>query len=350
MRRRTHTREAAVQKKDSRQEQPFFGSTASEPFFQANKADVTLHRMKIGSGTQPDLCGTRRDPVPADEVATVTSAINMVGNVANNPDKYPECHSFFAENCPGGKKKTLQETFNKISVWKMPPEKVELAGASVCPQDLTVMSYTYKGYKSGATTLASDFMHELMHNCGISGEEKHRLADRARLYCMGGGNKSFSISAGRVDQKVALALSLTKFLTEWRSGKLRPYAGLSTNFVLDFERGDHTLMHAAPVVGIRGRSNLLSGGERFGGLTLGADVGLGYGHFKELPESDAKRFGWHAGLILQLHAGIEFAIPKLGDEGREIPIGLDINYSIIKPLTGDAQTIQSVTFGFNEPF
>ena len=305
--------------------------------------------MKIGSGTQPDLCGSKLDKVPEKEVATVTSAINMVGKVANNPERYPKCHSFFAENCPGGKKESLQETFNKVSVWKKPPDKNETAGASVCMSDTSVMAYSYVGYAAGAEALASYFMHELMHNCGLSDDDKHKLADRARLYCMGGGDNSFSLGVGKLDSKYLLALSYRRFLTEWRSGKLQPYAGLSANFLLDFDKGENSQLHAGGVVGIRNRTNLLWGGERFGGLTLGADAGIGYGRFKEMSAGEANKFGWETGLILQLHAGVEFAIPGAAN-GRERAMSLEINYSRIKPLTGDAQNIQSLTLGISKPF
>lgn len=315
----------------------------------SNNSAIKLQRMKIGEGESPVLCGETLDKVPEEEVGTINNAIAMVGKVANNPEKYPDCHSFFAESCPGGKKDTLKSTFNNVSVWKKTPTKDETAGASVCPEDTKVMAYTYVGYQAGTTALASYFMHELMHNCGIMGEEKHRLADKARLYCMGDGTKEVSVAFGKADEKVVIAFSLKKFLTEWRAGKLRPYAGLSANFLLDFQKGEESLLFAAPVAGLHHRTGLLGGGERFGGLTLGANVGLGYGRFKELPQTDADKFGWHSGLILQLHAGVEFAIPKFGTEGRVIPASLEINFTTIKPITSEAQNIQTITIGLNFP-
>lgn len=312
---------------------------------QNNFVSPKLQRMKIGEGKPPILCGETLEKVPAEEVATVKSAITEVGKVANNPEAFPDCHSFFAENCPNGKKDSLKTTFNNVSLWKKTPSKDEVAGAAVCPEDTRIMTYTYLGYKMGSAGLASNFMHELMHNCGITGAAKHRLADKAKLYCMGSGSKTISIGAGKVDNKIVLAFSLKKFLAEWKSGRIRPYAGLSANFLLDFQKGEDSQLFAAPVIGVQTRPGLLFGGERFGGLTLGGNIGLGVGRFKDLPKGDAQKFGWQAGLLLQLHTGVEFAIPKFGTEGRVVPASFDITYSLIKPVTGEAETIHTITGG-----
>ena len=161
---------------------------------------------------------------------------------------------------------------------------------------------------------------------------------------MGAGRNRLSIvggSARKQQEAVHALVSYRRFLTEWASGRLQPSIGA------DFNIGGLGFGElASGMAGVTGRTNILWGGERFGGLTVTPEIGLGVGRFRRLTENESSAVEWASGFVFQLKAGAEFAIPDLSfREGRRTPISVEAAYRIVKPVNSKAENIHTIVVG-----
>ncbi len=300
-----------------------------------------IQRMSIGTGSPPERWVRQYNArvVPREDRSRVEKAISMVREVATNPDRYSSCHAFFRENCPDGGEDSLRNTFNNSVLWKGDREKA-LAFATVSG---TNVAYTQAGYNKGARRLAVTLTHELMHSCGIGGEDDHYLADVAGLYCIGNVNE-FSVSGGPAINAdfPYLLYSYRRFLTELGNGQIQLVAGADLNIMSIIAATDDEAIGeiGSIMTGFRGRTNLLFGGERFGGLTGRIEPGIGVGRFRvrdsetELP---GREFG--PGFVLQAGLGAEFYIP-IGVEA--VPLSVEATYRLVVPLNQPAEAIHGI--------
>ncbi len=299
-----------------------------------------VQRMTIGTGTPPAFWVRQYNArvAPADELDRVNNAIGQVREVATHPDAYSSCHDFYEKNCPGGTASSLQDTFNQAVLWKA-DRKGALAFADAPG---TNIAYTQSGYRSGARPLANTLIHEMMHNCGISGDKFHHLADAAGQYCIGNANQ-FSIAAGPAfNANVPYILySYRRFLTGIGNGQLELRAGLDLNLAATAILADTTSTGeiGGGLIGLRGRSNLW-GAERFGGLTGNLETGLGIGRFKVRDaETDTTHPEFGAGYIVQAGLGAEFYIP-IG--ATALPLSIEATYRLVVPLNEPAEAMHGI--------
>jgi len=243
----------------------------------------------------------------------------------------------------------MTDTFNRAVIWKLTdPEGNVLARGDAPGANI---AYTRAGYDEGTEGLARTLVHEMMHNCGISGASDHYLADVAGLYCMGGRNV-FSMQMGTAlggDFSPIYLFSYRRFLTDWASGRIQPVLGGDINITgLTIEAADRQhrsggAEFGSAMIGLHGRSNLLWGGERFGGLTARVETGIGVGRFRlRSPGPDDPRTAVESGVVLQVGVGAEFYIP-IG--ATAFPVSLDAAYRMVQPLNSEAERIHGFVFG-----
>src|SRR4029077_16442423 len=140
---------------------------------------------EFGSGTPPEMDGSKVLVVPEDERPLVSEAMARIREVADDPKRFSRCHEFFADECNGGPD-TLKKTFDAARLWKWPPG-VEHLGGAVANTPGENIAYMQYSYNKGVDWLAGALTHELLHNCGAGDDDTspHRRADVARVYCMG---------------------------------------------------------------------------------------------------------------------------------------------------------------------
>lgn len=307
-----------------------------------------IQRMKIGEAPAAKFSAQNGDVqleiVPGDEAKKINSAITMVRDIVND-DGLQNCHDFYKENCPN--KKTMKQTFDEALIWKYPFDSSELAGAHTLV-DSPHIAYTYVSYKKNdAKGMAGILLHEMMHCCGITGPDMHSLADKAKLYCLERKNQ-FSVGFGKQNDLGTAIFSYRYFLRQLALGKITPTVGAD----LDLRGLDQGNLFSV-MAGAQYRSNLLWGGEEFGGLTFGAGIGLSAGKFRKMEDSELADIGWGSGIVLELKTGAEFAIPDFtrsgeGSEGRQMAFFVQGSYRWIKPINSQAENIQeySIAAGF----
>ena len=216
-----------------------------------------IQRMKIGEEKPPfwetEAGDTQLEKISEKEVAKVNAAIKLVKAVAHNQEKFRDCHEFFTENCPNGD--SLKDTFDRAVLWKFPTDAEETGGAKTIPGKKEI-AITYLGLRADAKTLAHYLMHELMHVCGVGGAAVHRLADKARLYCMGADPNQISLYLTK-GESIAALFSYRRFLDAWILGRLKPSIGLDLNLTGATGSGGDLL---SVIGGLKGRSSSLWGG------------------------------------------------------------------------------------------
>jgi len=314
-----------------------------------------LQRMEIGDTNRqplPGWYGLGIGEVPPEERERVLAAIEQIRTVANDPDTYEDCHRFFEENCPGGNQASLSDTFATVVLWKINTPLVGELGRAARDN----IGYSQSAYDKGEQGLAQTLVHEMLHICGISGDpEEHYLADVAGLYCIGFAPNILSITLGPTSEELPLVflLSYRRILEDWVEGRIQVTTGADVNILAPiFEIPPVILGHepsspteyASLIVGVRGRTNLLWGGEQYGGLTGTIETGMGVGRFAlRSPEPGEGPATKVAGdLILQVGVGAEFYIP-FGQQG--VPVSIEAAYRLAQPLTGEAERIQSLLLG-----
>ncbi len=285
-------------------------------------------------------------PIPASELKRVQQAIGLVKQVVNNPKGFSSCHGFFRRNCHGGK--TFAQTFNAAKLWRITDSTCQARGDAPG----TVIAYTLSGYSAGTENLAKTLVHELMHNCGVTGKSDHYLAEFASMYCMGAGRNRLSFEAG-VDVPTGSAIGLITYrriLTEWLSGRLRlgvggdvGVTGLAYAFTKGWRERERPGEFGAGMVGLYGRTSFLWGGERYGGLTGRIETGFGAGHFMlRNPKPEEARTAVAGDFILQLGIGAEFLIPLGLSSGSAMPLNLKAAYRLVQPLNPRAKQMHGL--------
>ncbi len=315
----------------------------------ADQGAPRYQRMTVGSGTPPAHWVKKYNaiPVPADDRERVDAAIEMMREVATNADSYSSCHQLFHDECPGGSASSLSDTFTGAVLWK-----AERPGALAFAQAPgTNVAYTQSGYDDGTSALASTLIHELLHNCGLSGNKYHYLADVAGLYCIGEPNKISVSSGAAINASLPYVLiSYRRLLAELGNGQLELTAGADLNLAGAIAApisDDIVTEVASAMVGLHGRTNLLFGGERFGGLTAKIEPGIAFGRFRvQDAETATSREELGAGFVLQTGIGAEFYIP---DGASAFPISVEAAYRLVVPLNQPAEEIHGIlgTVGFH---
>jgi Domain of unknown function (DUF4157) len=314
-----------------------------------------IQRMSLGTGTPPNWSVGTLSVVPPGELRRVNEAIGLIQAVVNNPRGYDDCHNYFARNCPGGSANSMANTFARAVIWKLHEPGGNLARGDAPGSNI---AYTQAGYNQGTEALASTLVHEMLHNCGITGASEHYLADVAGLYCMGAGRNQFSLRSGPTiggGFPFVLLMSYRRFLTEWASGRLQLMLGGDINIPGLAAESDTRYRlggaeYGSAMLGLQGRSNLLWGGERFGGFTARAETGFGVGRYtlRSPTPTEVPSTAVYPGFVLQIGVGAEFYIPTGG--GRVMPVSLDAAYRMSQPLNAEAERIHALLFGFSLPF
>ena len=205
--------------------------------------------------------------------------------------------------------------------------------------------------------MAGALVHELLHNCGAGDDEKspHRRADVGRVYCMGPGNEEVDAKLTvDFEKNINLLLTYRHLLHEWSSGKLQLRAGADIGLTGLFRLADRTTPAelGSGMLGIKRRFNAW-GAERYGGLSLTADVGAGADTFKvrAATANETPKTAVGPGVVLQIGTRIEFWIPDIQmREGRVSALSFEAGYRLVQPLTPDAQRIHEVVLGIGGAF
>lgn len=297
--------------------------------------------MRYGQGQTPtgwEQVGFNPRPVPWYDKPVVDEAIARIKRIADNPAKYPSCHRIFNQRCTNKSKNSLKAVFDRAVIWKISaPGTYGVAH----PNDKD-FGYTQSGHDSGARNLAATIIHELLHLCGLGVGSDHHIGEKAALYCIGEAN-TFSIAFGTGNAGIGFPfiLSYSRLLKALGNGQITWRAGIDLNlegFASSATPGG-TGDIGSLATGLKGRSNLLFGGEQFGGLTARLDAGVGLGNFRlKDAASDARTKAFDVGFLLQAGAGIEFYVPA-GDS--VIPFSAELMSRTLFPLTQDAKRIQS---------
>ncbi len=297
-----------------------------------------VQRMTIGSGPPPPLLQQRFDAraVPDEDRDRVEAAIERVREVAMDPEGFPSCHELFAEHCPSGEEGTLGDTFSSAVLWKGDREGSR-AVAKVGGPDIV---YTQSGYDPGARRLARTLVHELMHTCGLPRGETHHLADVAGQYCIG-PPPGWTFAAGPAfgAELPYLLLSYRRFLFETASGRLQLTAGADFNMRLLGSLGSEEAGEIGSImVGLRARTNLAWGGERFGGLTGRLEGGPSVARFA-VRDADPEL---GAGYLLQSGVGAEFYVPGIPHREGATAVSVEALYRTVVPLNDRAKRIHAL--------
>jgi hypothetical protein len=315
---------------------------------QQNTDTFRVQRMSIGTGTPPSWGGRDVTTVPADDLDRVNEAIGLVREIAENSQENTDCHQFFSDRCPGGGPNTLRDIFSHAVLWKL-DEHQSLLGRLFAPVQARGdvsgenIAYTQSGYNSGAEGLARTLVHEMMHNCGVSGDD-HYLADVAGLYCTGPGRNLTAIAGGATSGGEPIELiTYRRFLTNWASGRLRPSLGADVNVIgltLEARRGrTEGREFGSATVGIHGRTNFPFGRERFGGLTGSVDTGFGVGRFTLTPVRGGSETAVAPDWVLQVGTGAQFYLP-IGSQA--VPVTVEAAYRLAIPLNIEGERVQSL--------
>jgi hypothetical protein len=316
-----------------------------------------IQRMSIGSGSPPAdwAPAFALRVVPAAETARVQAAIDMIANIVNNPGDYSDCLQAFVNRCTGNSPTAFADAFNSAVVWRGTATGTELARGDT---NGTNIVYMQSGYDQGTRGLAQTLIHEMGHNCGITGGDDHYLAEVNANYCMGPLNQfGARFSVGLNTPAYGLALTYRRFFNLALGGQLQLTLGADFDlagtamgamdatdenagrFLPEFEFGSVS-------GGLRGRFNPW-GGEGFGGITLGTEAGFDAGRFRIVRETGENEFEYGAGFVLQSTAGAEFYIPA---NPFIYQLSVDAGYRFIRPLNGEAENIHEFVFGVNGMF
>jgi hypothetical protein len=318
---------------------------------------MNIQRMTIGAGTPPApfVRDNNARVVPVDDLERVNDAIGMISNIVNNPGDYEDCLRVFVEHCPGNSPTAFADTFNNAIIWKADDEDAY----AFTTANNTNIFYTQSGYDQGTRLLAQTLIHEMGHSCGITGERDHYLAEVSADYCIGFANiMGARFGLGLNTSYYSLALTYRRLFDLALGGQLQFTLGTDIDLwgIIGGSASAISGRYAEPfqefelgsvLGGFKGRSNLLWGGEGFGGLTLGAEAGVDVGRFRVVRETGAEEFEYGPGIVLQSTLGAEFYIPHSPHIAN---MSIDVGYRYIRPLNSQASEIHSVIFGLSGSF
>jgi hypothetical protein len=324
---------------------------------QNNVMPGSVQRMTIGAGAPPArfVRDNNARVVPPDDLDRVNNAISMIRNIVNNPGDYADCLRVFTEHCPGNSPTAFADSFNNAILWKGDRDNAY----AFTTAGNTNLFYTQSGYDQGTRLLAQTLIHEMGHSCGITGKKDHYLAEVSANYCIGFANiMGLRFGLGLNTNAYSLAFTYRRLFDLALGGQLQftlgtdidiwgiiggsasAGSGLYTEPFQEFELG-------SVMTGFRGRSNLLWGGEGFGGLTLGAEAGVDVGRFRVVRETGPDEFEYGPGVVLQSTLGAEFYIPNSPHIAN---LSVDVGYRYVRPLNTQAEAIHSVIFGVSGSF
>ena len=287
----------------------------------------------------------------------VDESISMIRETVENRERYRRCHGFFQERCPGGNPNTFLERFDQAVLWKANRQGA-LAFAEAPGRHI---AYTQGGYEAGARGLGATLVHELMHNCGISGEDEHYLADVAGLYCIGPASQfafALGLPQGGSDL-IAFLFSYRRLLADLGSGQRQLTLGADINIVGVTSEIGSLLSAVEPEsaefcsvlfgLRLRGQEDVETGvrtdfgGERFGGAIARLELGASVGRFRveESRESPPGSTEILPGFVVQGGLGVEFYIP-IGVNA--VPLSLEATYRMVQPLNPEAERIHGLFF------
>jgi hypothetical protein len=314
-----------------------------------------IQRMTMGSSTPPNWSAPANiRPVPANEVARVQAAIDMISHIVNNPGSYKDCISVFIEHCTSHNATAFADTFNNAVIWRGDEEGAYARGDSPG----TNIVYTQSGYDQGTRGLAQTLVHEMGHNCGVSGAADHYLAEVSANYCIGPVNEiQLRFRSGLNSPMYGLAFTYRRFFDLALGGQLQATvggdidvlgAGLGITHAADPSAGRYigAFELGSLTAGLSTRFNPW-GGEGFGGLRLGAEAGLDVGRFRVVREARPDEFEYGPGFIFQSTLGAEFYIPM---NPHIAQFSLDVGYRAIRPLNSQAETVHEFILGVGGMF
>ena len=315
-----------------------------------------IRRMTIGSGTPPARWVTDYSArvVPADELDRVNAAIARIQAIVDNPGDYADCIAAFVSRCTGQSPTAFADAFSNAVLWRGDSEG-SLARGTVNGSNIF---YTRDGYDQGTRGLAQTLVHEMGHNCGVSGADDHYFAEVSANYCVGPQNyigARFG-TAFNAATPFSLAIVYRRLFDLALGGQLQltvggdlDVAGIYQAAALAGELPGYETSEfeiASTMAGLRGRFNPW-GGEGFGGITLGTEVGLDIGRFRIDRETEPDEFEYGPGFVLQSTLGAEFYIPSNPFIYNFAP---EVGYRLVRPLNPEAENIHEFIFGFGGMF
>jgi len=319
---------------------------------QNGNATGNIQRMTIGSPPAPTdwPAENKIRVVPASDADRVSNAISMIRVIATNPDDYKDCIRVFSEHCPGKSPTAFKDAFDNAVIWKGDNPTANAQG----DQGGHNIMYTQGGYDQGTRGLAKTLIHEMGHNCGITGGSDHYLAAASSTYCLAEPNIfSFRFGGGIKTDITSFALTYRRLFDLALGGQLQFTLGADADIIgitaaaMGAPRPFEQLELGSVTGGFKGRSNLLWGGESFGGLTLGFETGVDVGRFKVTRTTGANEFEYGPGIVLQTTLGAEFYIPI---NPHIMSVGLEVGHRYIRPLNQQAKEIHEIVFGIGGRF
>ena len=131
-----------------------------------------LQRWSFGAGTSPH---SDYSEVPADKRDRITAAMDAVEKIKDSPKKFPRCHNFYKDNCPGGTAGTFKQKVDNATIWL--DKDASVWGSGVDPDHI---AYSAETWRWGKWTIAGVMIHEMMHRCG---QDDETINDSAITTC-----------------------------------------------------------------------------------------------------------------------------------------------------------------------
>ena len=194
------------------------------------EAIPAVRRATYGVGASPPWTNATGAVVPQNERARVNEAMAIIDDVVNRPGAFSACHDLFAEHCPGGTSGSLASVWQSAVIWRLTTPGLTAFGKGMV--NGSDIAYSAAGYDQGAEGLAGTLLHEVGHNCGITGTEHWRAA-AIKNYCINPQRNEISASIGRYlgGEDTVLLLSYRRFLGDLAYGRLRFTLGADLNVV-----------------------------------------------------------------------------------------------------------------------
>ena len=272
----------------------------------------------------------------------------IIDDVVNRPGAFSACHNLFAEHCPGGTSGSLASGWQSAVIWRLTTPGLTAFGKGMV--NGSDIAYSAAGYDQGAEGLAGTLLHEVGHNCGITGTEHWRAA-AIKNYCINPQRNEISASIGRYlgGEDTVLLLSYRRFLGDLAYGRLRFTLGADLNVVgsarelgsIEPEAQRRPGEFASAMGGFQLRLGGW-GGSRFGGLALRAEAGIGVGRFAIRPASpdEAPTTGTGAAWVVQIGPRAEFLVRRGRANVRSFSIAAE--YRMVEPRNDDARALHAL--------
>ena len=268
------------------------------------------------------------------------------------PGAFSACHDLFAEHCPGGTSGSLASVWQSAIIWRLTTPGLTAYGKGRSMEAISPIRRP--DMTKGTEGLAGTLLHEVGHNCGITGTEHWRAA-AIKNYCINPQRNEISGSIGGYlgGEDAILMLSYRRFLGDLAYGRLRFTLGADLNLVGSAREAGSIAPESERQPGefasaMGGFQLRLGGwgGSRFGGLALRAETGIGVGRFAIRPASpdEAPSTGTGAGWVVQIGPRAEFLVRSGSANVRSFSIAAE--YRMVEPLNGDARALHALMATF----